>query len=86
MGSLLVASIAAMTSVMTLIQLVVLALTLPVSPAPIAGEGGSQEAVLVAVKSDKKTEERAISPKASVKRARRHRAHHAHAHHAASKG
>ena len=85
MGSLLVVSIAAMTSVMTMIQLIVLVLTLPVSPAPKAGES-SPAAGLVAVKSDKKTEKKVDARKTAVKRTRRHRARRAHVHNAPSKG
>jgi hypothetical protein len=85
MGSLLVVSIAAMTSVMTMIQLVVLALTLPVSPAPKAGES-SPAAGLVAVQGGKKAGEKAIVSRAAVKHRRRHRARRAHVHNAPNKG
>ena len=84
MGSLLVVSIAAMTSIMTLIQLILLAVTLPVSPAPKADQG-APAAGIVAAKNDKKVEEKANSHKTAARRTRRHRAHRAHAHNAPSK-
>jgi hypothetical protein len=42
MGWLLIVSIAAMTSVMTMVQLIALTITLPISPAPQAN-GGSRK-------------------------------------------
>jgi hypothetical protein len=53
MGRLLIVSIAAMTSFMTMVQLIALTLTLPTSTTPQA-KVASEETALVAAKSDTK--------------------------------
>ena len=76
MGWLLFASIAAMTSFMTLVQLIALTFTLPLSPAPQASVG-PQRTDAVSVISAKK-DGKVVSPRFATHHARRHHAHRAH--------
>ena len=74
MGWLLIVSIAAMTSVMTMLQLVVLALTLTPSPA-VQASGGSQRTESASVKSYSKKNGKVVSRR-SATRGTRHDASH----------
>ena len=74
MGWLLIVSIAAMTSVMTMVQLIALTLTLPISPAPQA-KVGSQRTESVSVKTNQKKNEKVVSRRSATHRTRRHSAH-----------
>jgi hypothetical protein len=70
MGWLLIVSIAAMTSVMTMVQLIALTVTLPISPAPQA-KVGSQRAESVAVRTYQKKNEKVVSRRSATHRTRR---------------
>jgi hypothetical protein len=77
MGWLLIASIAAMTSFMTLVQLIALTMTLPLSPAP-QSKVGSERTEVVSGKSPAKKNEKVVSHKSAT-----HRTHHTRGHHGA---
>jgi hypothetical protein len=77
MGWLLIVSIAAMTSVMTMVQLIALTVTLPISPAPQANVG-SQRTESVAVKTYQKKNEKVVSRKSATHPTRRKGVHSAH--------
>ena len=65
MGLLLVSSIAAMTSFMTMVQLIALTLTLPLSPAPQA-KVSSEGTEFVSVKSHTKKNGKVVSPRSAT--------------------
>jgi hypothetical protein len=77
MGWLLFASIAAMTSFMTLVQLIALTMTLPLSPAPQA-KAGSERTEVISVKSPAKKNEKVVSRRSAT-----HSTHHTRRHHGA---
>jgi hypothetical protein len=77
MGWLLFASIAAMTGVMTMIQLIVLTLTLPTSATQQAKIGPERTAV-VAAKSDTKKMGSVATRRSARHHTRRHSKHSAH--------
>ncbi len=77
MGWLLIVSIAAMTSVMTMVQLIALTVTLPISPAPQANVR-PQRPEFVSVKSYMKQNEKVVSRRSPTHRTRHRRANSAH--------
>ena len=77
MGWLLFAGIAAMTSFMTLVQLIALTITLPLSPAPQANTG-SERTEAVSVKNSAKKNRKVVSRRSATHHTRRHSAHGTH--------
>jgi hypothetical protein len=74
MGLLLIVSIAAMTSFMTMLQLIALTLTLTRSPA-VQANVGSQKTESVSVKTNQKKNEKVVSRRSVTHRTRRHSTH-----------